>query len=108
MEAEVTDVPETPPSDLVPAKSMLERLIEQDHVKAIEKIEAMTKVLDHLRLASIRSTYPSDWLIHSAFDRDGNKTREVGYLQDCGAQRAGKVWGIEISAPAVDREDFRD
>jgi hypothetical protein len=108
-EVEVAPVPETVPDDALPERrSLLERLIEQDHVKAIEKIESMTKVLEHLRLASIRSTYPTDWVIHAAFDKDGNKMREVGYLMDCGAERAGKVWGIEVEQPIVEREDFRD
>src|SRR3990167_4806321 len=86
--------------------SMLERWVEENPEKAIEKLETMVRVLDRLRRASIAATYPSDWLIHSSKDAEGNIIRQVGYLQDCGAERAGKLWGISISSPTIEREDF--
>ena len=88
--------------------SFLERWIETGPDKAIERIETMVKMLQRLRIASIAATYPSDWIIHTSKDQQGNIIRQVGYLQDCGAERAGKPWGISISSPAIEREDFPD
>ena len=107
---------ETPPvtdeHELVPRKSaggsMLERWVEGDAEKAIERVNTMVKMLEQLRLASIRATYSSDWIIHTSTDPDGAVIKQVGYLQDSGAERAGKIWGIEIGSPAIEREDFPD
>ncbi|HET6372501.1 MAG TPA: hypothetical protein VFG76_04290 [Candidatus Polarisedimenticolia bacterium] len=85
---------------------VLMRWIEQDSDVAIKRVEAMVDILERVRRLSIRATYPTDWVIHVTKDADGNVVREMGYLQDCGAQRAAKPWGIEVSAPAVEREDF--
>jgi hypothetical protein len=107
---------ETPPvtseNELVPRKSaggsMLERWVEGDSEKAIERVNTMVRMLEQLRLASIKATYPSDWLIHTTTDPDGAIVKQVGYLQDSGAERAGKIWGIEVGMPAIEREDFPD
>ena len=108
---------ETPPitteeNGLVPGRgqgaSMLDRWVASDPKQAIERVETMVKVLEQLRVASIRATYTSDWNIHTSVDRDGVIIKQVGYLQDSGAERAGKVWGIEVGNPAIEREDFPD
>lgn len=110
--AETETPPVVAPETLVPARnggaSMLDRWIASDPKAAMERVETMVKVLEQLRAASIRATYPSDWIIHSTVDRDGQVTKQVGYLQDSGAERAGKVWGIEVGNPAIEREDFPD
>src|SRR3990167_9405668 len=107
----------TPPAEgasdvaLVPVAggaSFLERWIETGPEKAIERIETMVKMLQRLRIASIAATYPSDWIIHTSKDQQGNVTRQGASLQDWGAGRAGKPWGISISSPAIEREDFPD
>jgi hypothetical protein len=72
------------------------------------RVDAMVQTLERLRVASIRATYGSDWIIHTSSDREGRVTREVGYLQDIGAERAGKLWGIEVGQPLIEREDFPD
>jgi hypothetical protein len=87
---------------------MLDRWVQTDPKAAIERVETMVMVLEKLRIASIRATYPSDWIIHSTVSRDGVILKQVGYLQDSGAERAGKVWGIEVGNPAIEREDFPD
>jgi hypothetical protein len=86
--------------------SLLDRWITADPAEAMKRLESMVAMLAALRAASIRATYPSDWLIHTAVDRDGAVTRQVGYLQDCGAERAAKPWGIELGTPAIEKEDF--
>lgn len=89
--------------------SLLERWIERDPETAVKRVETMVKVLEQVRAASIRATYPPDWVIHKSVDRaTGTVTKEVGYLQDSGAERAAKVWGIELSGPLVERQDFPD
>lgn len=89
--------------------SLIERWLHaKGDVDPLERVDTLVEMLQRLRLASIKATYPSDWLIHSAKDREGNLIRQVGYLQDVGAERAGKVWGIEVGAPAIEREDFPD
>lgn len=87
-------------------RSFVERLLDKPE-KAIEVIEAMNKMvslLEQLREASIKATYPTDWVIH--------KSAETGlalaYLQDHGAERAGKPWGIVLRKPVYEREDFSD
>lgn len=45
-----------------------------------------------LQEASIRLTYPSDWVIFQA--KDGAR---LGYLQDAGCQRVRSLWGIDFS-----------
>jgi hypothetical protein len=110
--AEAETPPVIGPDSLLPTRgpgpSLLDRLIEGTAESAIEKIDTMTRVLDHLRHASIRATFPSDWIIHTSKDAEGKVLRQVGYLQDCGADRAGKVWGIQIEEPKVRREDFTE
>jgi hypothetical protein len=97
---------------LVPTRrsgaSLLDRWVESDPKQAIERVETMVKMLEQLRIASIRATYPTDWIIHTTRTQDGEITKQVGYLQDSGAERAGKVWGIEVGNPAIEREDFPD
>lgn len=110
--AEAETPPVTEPEGLVPtrpagADSMLERWIESGDDRALKRIDVLVKTLEHLRTASIRATFPSDWIIHTSVDGDGNVLRQVGYLQDCGADRAGKIWGIAIERPSETREDFQ-
>ena len=110
--AEIEDSTVVTDEPLVPMRghgsSMLDRWVQTDPKAAIERVETMVTVLEKLRIASIRSTYPSDWIIHSTMSRDGVILKQVGYLQDSGAERAGKVWGIEVGNPAIEREDFPD
>lgn len=90
-------------------RSMLERLVDDDEAeRALQKIDTMTAILEKLRLASIKATFPSDWIIHTSKGADGSVIRQVGYLQDCGAERAGKVWGIEVGQPKIEFEKFED
>ena len=89
-------------------KAMMEQWIEHGPEAAIKRIETAIQMLERIRKASIAATYPSDWIIHTSTDSDGALIRQVGYLQDVGAERAGKPWGIGISAPAIEREDFPD
>lgn len=109
---EVETPPITTEENLVPLRgagsSMLDRWVQTDPKAAIERVETMVMVLEKLRIASIRATYPSDWIIHTSTSRDGVIMKQVGYLQDSGAERAGKVWGIEVGNPAIEREDFPD
>lgn len=98
-------LPVTKRRDVVP---LLERMLTEGAGDVLDKIEQMTKALDTLRRYAIRATYPADWIIHVATGPDGSVIREVGYLQDCGAQRAGKIWGIQLTEPIVEREDFQD
>jgi len=64
--------------------------------EAKEIIEARVTVLKTLRVASIRATSPSDWLLYQATDRRDDSVRTTGYLQDAGCQRVASLWGIEI------------
>lgn len=108
-EAEIVDESILEPN--LPAKSKLgiiERWLDGEKTPAIEKIDGLVAIIEKLTAASIRLTVPSDWLLNVSRDRDGNILREVGYLQDCGAERAGKIWGVDISSPEVRREDFED
>jgi len=107
--------PEVEEKDLIISrrvgKSLLDRILEaqgEDRATALERVDALVDVLSKLRGAAIRSTFPSDWIIHTGRDSDGNIVRQVGYLQDCGAERAGKIFGIELAAPVTEREDFTD
>src|SRR3990172_393150 len=106
-EPEVSD--DTPLATTAQAgKAMVEQWIEHGPEAAIKRIETAIQMLERIRKASIAATYPSDWIIHTSTDSDGAVIRQVGYLQDVGAERAGKPWGIGISAPAIEREDFPD
>lgn len=107
--SDVEAPPVTEKETLVPTRSagsLLDRWVNSD--QAMERVETMVRVLERLRVASIKATYPSDWIIHTSRDADGGIVRQVGYLQDSGAERAGKIWGIEIGAPTIDREEFPD
>src|SRR5262245_14427338 len=109
--AEIETEPVTTSEALTPhrgAGSLLDRWVNSDPEAAVARVESMVKMLEALRVASIRATYPADWCIHVARDQDGNIVSQTGYLQDCGAERAGKVWGIEVGSPAIEREDFPD
>lgn len=110
--AEVETPPVTAPETLVPIRlageTMLDRWINNKPEEALQKIDTMVRVLNQLRDHAIRQTYPTDWVIHSTIDRDGVVLKQVAYLQDSGAERAGKVWGIEVGQPAIRREDFPD
>jgi hypothetical protein len=97
---------------LVPSRSgvpaPLDRWLEADPDSVVARVESRVRALEVLRVASIKASYPSDWLIHTSLDPEGNVIRQVGYLQDVGAERAGKIWGIEIGQPAIEREEFPD
>jgi hypothetical protein len=111
MMAEVETMPDVNERLPVPIRmtgSMLERWVEAGPEQALTRVDALVKTLELLRLAAIRSTYPSDWIIHTSTDSDGQIIRQVGYLQDCGADRAGKIFGIELSQPIIQREEHPD
>lgn len=89
--------------------AMLERWIEGNPETAMKKLETLSQVLERMRLVAIQQTYPTDWVIHTTTDRQtGEVIKQVGYLQDSGAERAGKVFGIEVGQVAVERENFPD
>lgn len=97
-----------PERDLPPISSpLIERWLEEPE-KALEKLDHFVAVLERLRLLSIRATFASDWIVHRSTNAAGEVLREVGYLQDCGAERAGKLWGIQVEAPSMSREDHPD
>lgn len=102
----------TDPETLVPIRgpgtSTLDRWIESDPERAIKLIETRVRLLETLRVASIRATYPSDWIIHTSLDSAGQIISQRGYLQDIGAERAGKIWGVEVGSPAIEYKDFPD
>jgi hypothetical protein len=112
----MAEVVETPivlnEEHLVPTRAsaggLVDRWVETDPDRALKLIEARVRTLEQLRVASIRATYPSDWIVNISRDADGGIISERGYLQDIGADRAGKVWGIEVGSPAIEREDFPD
>ena len=109
--SDVENPPVTTEEALVPRHtggSLLDRWVEAGPEQALARVDALVKTLEVLRVASIRATYLTDWLIHVSTDRDGNVTRAVGYLQDCGAERAGKVWGIDVGAPVITLEEHPD
>jgi hypothetical protein len=62
--------------------------------EALEIIEARAQVLATLRLASLRATFPEDWVLFKAPDEHGGQI--VGYLQDAGCDRVRDLWGVEI------------
>jgi hypothetical protein len=62
--------------------------------EALEIIEAREKIIQTLRLASIRATHPEDWVLFKAPAEHGGQV--VGYLQDAGCDRVRDLWGIEI------------
>ena len=101
-------------NQLVPARlgggteSMLDRWVSQDPDRAIARLETMVKMLEALRLSAIKQTYPSDWVIHTTTNQDAEITKQVGYLQDSGAERAGKVFGVEVGQPVIAHEDLPD
>lgn len=90
------------------SRSVVERWLEEGEDKTIARIDAMIKVLDRLRKASIQATQPSDWIVNVSRDFSGNIIAQRAYLQDIGAERAGKIWGIAVSEPSIEREDFPD
>jgi hypothetical protein len=111
--SELDTPPVTTEERLVPGRpaagaSMLDRWVNSDPDGAIKRIETMVRVLEQLRSASIRATYPSDWIIHVSRDKDGNIIAQRGYLQDIGAERAGKPWGIEVGNPAIEEKQYAD
>jgi hypothetical protein len=89
-----------------PTGSMIARWLDEAADLSVERVEKMIRILERLRAAAIQQTYPSDWLIHVTVNHDGVPTKQVGYLQDCGAERAGKVFGIEIGKPLVERDEL--
>lgn len=110
MATEVVDTPvnETTPAIRRTTGSLLERWVEAGPEQALQRADALVKTLEVLRVASIKATYPSDWIIHVSRDKDGNIISQRGYLQDIGAERGGKVWGIEVGSPIIERENHPD
>jgi hypothetical protein len=98
--------------DLLPVRmagsAPLDRWVEGDPEKALKLVETRVKMLEQLRVASIKATYPTDWIITTSVDRDGAIVSQRGYLQDIGAERAGKIWGIEVGMPAIEDKAFED
>lgn len=88
-----------------PSGPLLERWLESGGDLALERIEKMVSILGTMRRAAIVQTYPEDWVIHTTTDHDGTITKQVGYLQDTGADRAGKVFGVNIGRPIIERDD---
>jgi hypothetical protein len=89
--------------------TVLDRWLEASSDTAMQKLELMTKMLEQLQLHAIKRTYPSDWVINTTVDRQTNTVlRQVAYLQDIGAQRAGKIFGVQVGEPKVTRETFED
>jgi hypothetical protein len=67
---------------------------------AIDVIQARVQIIATLRVASIRATYPEDFVLFKTPDEHGGQI--VGYLQDAGCDRVRDLWGIEVfnvSAP---------
>jgi hypothetical protein len=88
---------------------MLEKWIEGTPESALQKLEALSQVLERMRKVAIQQTYPSDWVIHSSTDRStGEIIKQVGYLQDSGAERAGKIFGIEVGKVTERREEISE
>jgi hypothetical protein len=73
--------------------------------EALSIIEAREKIISAARRASIRLTFPTDWLLFRT--RDGNVT---AYLDDAGCERIrGPIWGIQIyDIGTMDRIDGQD
>lgn len=89
-----------------PTSPLIERWLESGAGDlALERIEKMVGILSTMRRAAIVQTYPEDWVIHTTTDHDGTITKQVGYLQDTGADRAGKVFGVNIGRPTIERDD---
>lgn len=80
----------------------------RDPQAAEQAIRKYGDALTLLRTLSIQQTFPEDWVIHVR-KQEGRVVARLGYLQDWGAWRAGKLWAIEfLSKPKVWREDHKD
>ncbi len=89
-------------------QGLLDVWLERGEGNAIERLEKAAEALHKIRLLSIKQTYASDWILHASVDQDGNVLAERAYLQDIGADRAGKVWGVQLGQVLIEREDFAD
>jgi hypothetical protein len=90
-------------------KSMIEIWLDGRAEEAEAKLQLLARMLETLRKHAIGQSYPSDWVIHTSTDRQtGEVIKQVGYLQDSGCERAGKIFGIELAAPSWIREDMPD
>jgi hypothetical protein len=71
-------------------------------VLAAKDVKKAAEAAAELQSASIRLTYPSDWIVFRA--KDGQIT---GYLQDAGCQRVRPLWGISFAkfSPRTDLEE---
>lgn len=67
--------------------------------EAIEVIEARAQVLHTLRVAAIRESQPTDWVLFKSPAEHGGQT--VGYLADCGCDRIRDLFGIEVFGLSV-------
>jgi len=85
----------------VPAEALVARVLgDPDYAaRAREHLERAVEVLDLLRVAAIRATHPSDWVIHGGVS---------AYLTDAGASRVKDVWGVARQIIATEREDLED
>jgi hypothetical protein len=79
-------------------------LLAEDAETALKKLEIWKTILAQLRKHAIAETYPSDWVIHTTKDANGEVVKQVGYLQDSGCERAGKMFGIEVGVPTWQHE----
>lgn len=62
--------------------------------EAIEVIEARAQVLHTLRVAAVKETHPTDWILFKSPDEQGGQV--VGYLSDAGCDRIRDLFGIEV------------
>lgn len=95
MEGEVLE-PEDAPRHLMRAPATPITVSDLAALKGegVEIIQSRVQIIETLRIASIRATYPEDWVLFKAPDSQGGQI--VGYLQDAGADRIRDLWGIEV------------
>jgi len=85
----------------VPAEALVARVLgDPDYAaRAREHLERAVEVLDLLRVAAIRATHPSDWIIHGG---------TAAYLTDAGCARAKDIWGCSRVILGLEREPLED
>jgi hypothetical protein len=57
----------------------------------VDIVKRREEIVTVMRKASVSMTFPQDWLLFKADDR------ETAFLQDSGCQRVMQLWGIEIT-----------
>lgn len=68
----------------------------------LRNTEEAIEAINALQIASIRLTYPEDWVLFRA--KDG---AEICYLQDAGCERVRPLWGIDFDRVSL-KEDVDD